>query len=82
MVDFTGPPGCRDLLFAFVVLAPVGEETLFRGFLYKGIAASRAGPIGAIMVSSLVFALLHVNMIGTGSSRSPRPDFTWARSAC
>ncbi len=29
------------LLLAIVVLAPLEEETLFRGFLYKGIAASR-----------------------------------------
>ena len=31
------------LLFAIVVLAPVGEEILFRGFLYNGIAVSRGG---------------------------------------
>ena len=47
------------LVFAFVVLAPVGEETLFRGFVYKGIAASRAGPIGAIVISAAAWALLH-----------------------
>ena len=47
------------LLLAFVVLVPIGEETLFRGFLYKGIAASRGGPITAIVVSTVVFALMH-----------------------
>jgi len=47
------------LLFAFVVLAPVGEETLFRGFLYTGIAASRAGPNVAILISAVIFALIH-----------------------
>jgi membrane protease YdiL (CAAX protease family) len=48
------------LLLAVLVLAPIGEETLFRGFLYTGIAASRAGPIVAIAVSSIIFALMHV----------------------
>jgi len=48
------------LLLALVVLAPLGEETLFRGFLFEGIAVSRAGPIVAILVSSVAWALLHV----------------------
>jgi membrane protease YdiL (CAAX protease family) len=56
-------------LFALVVLAPLGEETLFRGFLYKGIAESRAGPIVAILVSSIGFAVLHVqyDLYGIGA---------------
>jgi membrane protease YdiL (CAAX protease family) len=48
------------LIFTFVVLAPVGEETLFRGFLYKGIAASQAGPLAAIVFSAGAWALLHL----------------------
>jgi uncharacterized protein len=48
------------LVFAFIVLAPLGEETLFRGFLYEGIAASRAGPIGAIAISATAWAMLHL----------------------
>jgi membrane protease YdiL (CAAX protease family) len=49
------------LLIALLVAAPVGEETLFRGFLYKGIAASRAGPTAAVLVTSAVWALLHIS---------------------
>jgi len=60
MVDVYRTAWLPGLLLALVVLAPIGEETLFRGFLYTGIAASRAGPIVAIVVSSIVFALLHV----------------------
>jgi membrane protease YdiL (CAAX protease family) len=60
MVDIYRGSWLPALLFALVVLAPIGEETLFRGFLYMGIAASRAGPIVAILVSSVAFALLHV----------------------
>jgi uncharacterized protein len=47
------------LLVALVVLAPIAEETLFRGFLYKGIADSRAGPIVAIITSAVGWATLH-----------------------
>jgi CAAX protease family protein len=59
MVDFYRNAWPPLLVFAVVVLAPLGEEILFRGFLYKGIAASRAGPITAIIVSTITFALLH-----------------------
>jgi membrane protease YdiL (CAAX protease family) len=60
MVDIYRFSWLPALLLAVVVLAPIGEETIFRGFLYTGIAASRAGPVVAIIVSSLAFALLHV----------------------
>jgi CAAX protease family protein len=48
------------LLMALLVAAPVGEEILFRGFVFKGIAESRLGPIGAIAISSIAWALLHI----------------------
>ena len=48
------------LILAVVVAAPVREEVLFRGFLFKGIAASRWGPIAAILISSTIWALIHV----------------------
>jgi uncharacterized protein len=47
------------LLFAVVVAAPFGEELLIRGFLYRGFAASRLGPIGAIVLTSAVWTFLH-----------------------
>lgn len=60
MVDMYRSSWVPGLVFAMVVLAPLGEETLFRGFLYAGIAASRAGPVVAIVVSTVIFASLHV----------------------
>jgi uncharacterized protein len=42
------------------LLAPLTEEILFRGFLYRGWAASRLGPAGAIMLASLLFGALHI----------------------
>ena len=47
------------LVVALVVLAPIAEETLFRGFLYKGIADSHAGPVVAIITSAVAWATLH-----------------------
>ncbi len=47
------------LLFAIVVAAPIFEEVFFRGFLFQGIRYSRLGPIGAIGISSLVWAVIH-----------------------
>jgi membrane protease YdiL (CAAX protease family) len=48
------------LLVALIGAAPLGEETLIRGFLYRGIADSRWGPVAAIVISSTAWALLHV----------------------
>ena len=51
-------------LFAFVVLqavvfAPILEELFFRGFLI-GAAQRSVGKVGALIVSAISFALLHV----------------------
>jgi membrane protease YdiL (CAAX protease family) len=48
------------LLFAIVVVAPIFEETFFRGFLFQGIRYSRLGPVGAIGITSLVWAVIHL----------------------
>ena len=48
------------LWLAFIIAAPLYEEILFRGFLFKGIEKSRAGPIGAVIITSLAWSALHV----------------------
>jgi uncharacterized protein len=48
------------LLLAFCVAAPVSEEFFARGFLYRGWSETRLGPIGAIILSSLVWTGLHL----------------------
>lgn len=48
------------LYFAFIVAAPVFEELFFRGFLYKGLCHSRLKPIGAIILTSFCWSLLHM----------------------
>ncbi|MCC6948281.1 MAG: CPBP family intramembrane metalloprotease [Bradyrhizobiaceae bacterium] len=47
------------LAVALVVAAPVVEETIFRGFLLPGFAASPIGEWGALLATSLLWALLH-----------------------
>ncbi len=48
------------LILALVVAAPLMEEFLFRGFLLPGYAASRLGPVGAVVLTSLAWASMHV----------------------
>jgi membrane protease YdiL (CAAX protease family) len=48
------------LMIAMMVVGPLGEEMIFRGFFYHGIASSRWGPVPAIVLSSVAWALLHV----------------------
>lgn len=48
------------LWIALVVAAPLFEETLFRGFLFKGFQHSRVGAIGAVVLTSLLFGVVHL----------------------
>jgi membrane protease YdiL (CAAX protease family) len=48
------------LALAFCVAAPMSEEFFARGFLYRGWSESFLGPAGAILLSSLVWTLLHL----------------------
>jgi uncharacterized protein len=49
------------LLFLAVVFGgPLAEEPIFRGFLFRGIADSRWGPVGAIVISSAMWAAPHL----------------------
>lgn len=47
------------LVIAFSVAAPVTEELMVRGFLYRGWSESFLGPAGAIVLSSLVWTAMH-----------------------
>jgi CAAX protease family protein len=48
------------LVLAFCIAAPVSEEILARGFLYRGWSESRLGIVGAIILSSLAWTSLHL----------------------
>ncbi|HXO21353.1 MAG TPA: type II CAAX endopeptidase family protein [Thermoanaerobaculia bacterium] len=48
------------LYLAVVIAAPAFEELLFRGLLLDGLRRSRLGVVGAALLSSLAFALPHL----------------------
>jgi membrane protease YdiL (CAAX protease family) len=48
------------LALALVVAAPAMEEVLFRGFLFRGFSESRLGPAGVIVVTSVLWAAMHL----------------------
>ncbi|MDY6834056.1 MAG: CPBP family intramembrane glutamic endopeptidase [Chloroflexota bacterium] len=47
------------LWIAIVLVAPIYEEVVFRGFLFTGIQESKLGPLGAILITSFGWAILH-----------------------
>lgn len=47
------------LWVALIIAAPLFEEIFFRGFLLQGFAASFMGPIGAVFVTSGLWASIH-----------------------
>lgn len=44
---------------ALVITAPIGEEIIFRGFIYRGLSESWLRPVGAVIVSAILFAVIH-----------------------
>ncbi len=57
---FTSEGNLVERIFLLVVVAPVTEELLFRGIILRGLL-SRYGPVLAVGLSSLLFALVHLN---------------------
>jgi len=49
------------VIFMAVILAPIAEEILFRGYFY-GVIRRYGGRIPALMISSLLFAAIHVHL--------------------
>lgn len=48
------------LIFAVVVVAPIAEEVVFRGFVLEGLRhASLLGGAGAVVVAALLWAAIH-----------------------
>jgi hypothetical protein len=77
-----GAAGTLPLLwFAFVVAAPVGEEIVFRGFVFRGWAASPLGVPGTIVLTSTIFAIAHTqyDWFGTFQTFCMGALFGWLR---
>lgn len=61
MLDIYASANPKYLLFLGVVIAaPISEEVLFRGFLFKGLQHSTLGVAGTIVLTSAAWALLHL----------------------
>jgi membrane protease YdiL (CAAX protease family) len=58
-----------SIWIGMVIAAPIAEELLFRGLIYRGLADSRLGAFGAVVITSLAFGLVHC------------PGFGWPRVA-
>jgi membrane protease YdiL (CAAX protease family) len=52
--------GLPWLLLTIVVVAPIGEEILFRGFLFRGWCRSSADAWFAIVATAALWAIIHV----------------------
>lgn len=65
--DAEGSPWLYVLVLGAVVGAPISEELLFRGLIQRAIG-NRAGALAGIVVSSVIFALIHY--IGPGGDGS------------
>lgn len=68
LVDHETPPFVERMIattdplllgLAFVVAAPVFEEAFFRGFLFHGWSRSWLGVRGAIILTALLWAVIH-----------------------
>jgi len=60
MVELTRSPAWWMILIAAVVLAPLQEELLFRGFLFSALARSRTLQFaGATLITSVCWAAIH-----------------------
>jgi membrane protease YdiL (CAAX protease family) len=46
-------------LIAVVITAPLFEELIFRGFIFKGLENSPLGVIATIIITSTLFTLIH-----------------------
>jgi hypothetical protein len=54
-----GPGGLLILLIGGCIAGPVVEEFVVRGFMFRGWSESFLGPIGAIVLTSAVWAMNH-----------------------
>ncbi len=59
LLDDLDPVQLTTIGLAVVVAAPVGEELLFRGFLYRSLR-HRLGFLPALLITACLFAVLHV----------------------
>lgn len=57
---YTSTDNLPLLWVAIVVAAPLAEEFFFRGFLFEGLRDSRLGSYGAVFITSIAWAGIHL----------------------
>jgi len=57
-----------SLWLALIVVAPVGEELLFRGFLFRGFVREPREALPGILAIALIWSLLHIQYDWFGAS--------------
>jgi membrane protease YdiL (CAAX protease family) len=57
------------LWLAIIVAAPVGEELLFRGFMFRGIVHEPRDALPGILVIALIWSVLHVQYDWFGTTQ-------------
>lgn len=65
VTEYVRPANMTELTLSVVsaaVIAPLGEELLFRGVMLS--ALERKGPRNAVLVSAVLFAMLHGSVLG------------------
>ncbi len=69
------------LWIAIVVGAPVFEEALFRGFAHAGLAQSRVGATGTVLITASTWAAIHLqyDFYGVATIFAVGLLFGWAR---
>ena len=65
-VDVVNSSDAALLVAVAVIGAPISEEFLFRGFLLSALAKSKLGYIGAALISTIAWTLLHANYSAIG----------------
>jgi uncharacterized protein len=54
------PESLPVLFIAVVLIAPLFEECLFRGFMLSGLKKSRLGAAGAVLLTAIAWAVIHL----------------------
>ena len=67
---------------ALLIAAPLSEELLCRGFMFRGLQASALGAMGLIVVPAIIWAGLQCSTTGIGSSLSSLAASCWAPPDC
>jgi len=57
------------LVLVVVFLGPFFEELFFRGFFFVGLRASRLGAAGAVIITSLIWAAIHLQYSFAGMAQ-------------